>query len=295
MSKISRILLCALILGISMNSHAQYRDSLLRSAGFFISPGITNFNAPSIDQTSSPRFELSGGFRFKNELKRGFFIESGVGVTLFGASMPVFYDSVFDWSGTVTNIFGEENKYTQINLSTPFLAGYRTSKGKVRFEGAAGFAFNLRILQHRSEHRYTVNGPYDNTEGTLRPNFGTSFSFVARAGISIPIGERATIDILPTGRYAMIYFEPEEWDIGHCLKTEQQKWSAGIDIGLTWKLEDKEPQAWEDEAVTITNNDPAFTNQYQDQTPVEKVKPVRKKTQGPKNFLTNGHFSAKTL
>lgn len=285
MSKIIKVIFIVTLLGMSTSAEAQYQDTLLRSAGFFISPGLSNFNITDAVESSDPRFALSGGFRFKNELKKGFFLEGGVGVTLFGATMPVVYDSIVDqWTGEVTNIFGRKSKYEQVHLSTPFLAGYRTKSGKVRFEGAAGFAFNLRIMEHRTLNEFTVDGPYDHTEGRLRPKFGTSFSFIARAGISIPIGNRATIDLLPTLRYAMIYFEPEDMDIGQCLKTEEQKWSAGIDIGFTWKLDDKETEG-DITTRTDVKDEAAYTHQYEDQSAVETVKPAKVKPAGLKNFI----------
>lgn len=284
MKKVSLLILVLTLTLSGFYSQAQYNDSLRRSAGFFISPALNNYLYSDGSHKSDARFGLSAGFRFKNELKQGFFLEGGVGITTMGGDDKPFHDTIVNYyTGDIENILTYKSSFTQINVSTPFMAGYRTTHGKVRFEGAAGIAFNLRVIQYEEEVMSATAYQYMDIDKRLRPKFGTSFSALARAGISIPITSRTTVDILPTLRYSFLYFTAEDKNIGECINTDLHKWSAGIDIGLTWKLDDLISDTEEDVAV-VKNTDPAYTNLYTEDNP-EEVKVVKKKSSGPKNFI----------
>jgi hypothetical protein len=278
-----KISLALITLAICASSFAQtYQNDLLRSAGFFISPSLTSFNHKDVDEKSNPRFGLTLGFRFKNEIGKGFFLEGGVGITSFGGRMEPVYDTMIDYyTGDTLNMWRTQNNYSQINITTPFLAGYRTSSGKVRFECAAGFAFNLRLFEFTKRYRENYITHRDDVDRDLHPMFGTSFSALARAGISVPLSDRATLDILPTLRYSFLSFHSESKDAFQCMFTDENKWSAGIDIGFTWKLEDPYSPADYEEVKKVDEN--AYTVSYGDTTQ-QVLKPKKTRPGGPKNF-----------
>ena len=164
------------------SSGQVYQDSLLRSAGFFVSPGLTSFILQEIDESTDPRYGMSLGFRFKNELKQGFFIEGGVGVTSFGARYEADWDTVYTYLGDTLDIIERQDNVSHLNISTPFLAGYRTKSGRVRFECALGMAFNLQLFRYTKtiEMNHMINR--DDVDRDLEATFLPSFSAVARAG-----------------------------------------------------------------------------------------------------------------
>jgi hypothetical protein len=65
-----KIIFFTVVTFISLFANAQYEDALLRSAGFFISPAITSFTLPKETIQPNPRFGLTLGFRYKNELSK---------------------------------------------------------------------------------------------------------------------------------------------------------------------------------------------------------------------------------
>lgn len=278
-------MLSSVLLLSGLSADAQYLDSLNRSAGFFISPAVNNFFYPG-GQKSYARLGFSAGMRFKNELTHGFFLETGLGITTLGGSGENTLNTYWDYINLYQVTNEELREYTQINISAPFMAGYRTQKGKVRFEGSLGFSYNIRFLQYEHWTRIYSNPVAEHsTQGNdLYPSFGTSFSAIAKAGISIPISQRASLDILPACRYSFMYFTGESANIGECIQTDIQKWSAGLDIGFTWKLKNKEyavptPQAKRSEA-----NEPAYTNMYSEE-PATEEKPIRTRAAYKKNFI----------
>ncbi len=264
------------------SSGQVYQDSLLRSAGFFVSPGLTSFILQEIDESTDPRYGMSLGFRFKNELKQGFFIEGGVGVTSFGARYEADWDTVYTYLGDTLDIIERQDNVSHLNISTPFLAGYRTKSGRVRFECALGMAFNLQLFRYTKtiEMNHMINR--DDVDRDLEATFLPSFSAVARAGISVPVNDRATFDVLPTLRYNFLQFRAEDRDAFQCMYTDVQKWSAGIDIGFTWKLDNVSTYTPYDE--TLKKDENAYTIRYDDTSSIAKDK-IRKKPSGPKNFI----------
>lgn len=261
-------------------TNAQYQDSLIRSAGFFISPSATSFFAPNDTLNYQPRFSLVMGFRIKNEIGKNFFIESGVGITGFGNRFPKTETYRNDSISGTTTYRSEQSNITQINIAAPFMVGYRTKQGKVRFEGAAGIAFNIKLFEFEKNIKNTLHrGDY--TDRYLYASFGASFNAIARAGISIPINKRATLDILPTARYAFMYFQPGpgHMDINQSNYTDIHKWIVGIDLGLTWKLDDVTTDFVDNEDIVDEN---AYTYNFEDNVTNKKVK---KTANGYKNYI----------
>ncbi len=279
-----KILSLILIAGCIPFCRAQvYEDSLLRSSGFFFSPGVTDFLIPNTTTyLSNPRFGLSLGFRFKNEISHGFFLEGGVGITSFGTSLDPVRDTILDYyTGDTVRIWEEQNNLSHIHLTTPFFAGYRTTTGKVRVEAALGFAFNIKLFEFTKTYSANLVTDRHFKDLYLEPQFGTSFSALARVGISVPLNERATLDILPTLRYSFLYFMAEDKDILQCVYTDFHKWSAGIDLGFNWKL-DNIP-VLNDYSQVRKTDDPAFTISYADSVAgIRQEREPRKK--GPMNF-----------
>jgi hypothetical protein len=276
------IILFSLVLVYS-GIYAQSSDSLLRSAGLFLSPGIADFYLPKESKQPDPCFGFSAGFRFINKLKKGFFIEGGVGFSMYGAKMPT--EEIQDYYYYPPQLYSyyRQDDVTQFNITTPFLAGYQTLQGKVRFQGALGIAFNLQNFQF-TKTNYT-NRPYFDYDrnNNIEPRFGPSFSLIARAGIRVPLMDRMSLDILPAARYRLLYFTTEALDLRESIKTDESPWSLGIDIGLVWALDDKKSEeVYEYEYGAGT--DAAYTLNYQSP---DSDKGVKRKlvTQGPKNFI----------
>lgn len=283
MKKFSIFVLITVMLFTGFRANAQYQDSLRRSAGFFISPALNSFFYPDGSYSDDPGFGLSAGFRYKNELRMGFFLEGGAALTTMRGSMAPVLTSYYNVYDGLWYYNREQSKLTQINITAPFLAGYRMTHGKVRFEGALGFAFNLKVLEHEKIFQSHWPNSHDFVATDFHPSFGTSFSAMARAGISIPISAKATVDLLPTLRYSCMYFTPEDFNFGSCAQTDLHKWSAGLDIGMTFKLDDPSEKT-ETKTVFNQSQDPAVTYNYGEE-PQKDIKPVRVKAKGPKNFI----------
>ena len=251
-----------LISSCSIASGQRASDTLLRSSGFYLSPAATAFFLPKETAQPSPRFGFNMGFRFQNKLKMGFFLESGVGISLLGAAYPAQQHNTIYMS----NFYSYYSTFmaSELWINAPFLAGYRTQKGKVRFEGALGIAMNVKIMDFSHNVYDGTLPPYiDEYQRNGPPfSFGTSLSAVARAGISIPVGERLWVDIRPTARYQFLYFAPEGKDVRECVYTDEQRWSAGIDISLIWALDDKTPESSYFTETLSEEPSPSYTNQY---------------------------------
>jgi hypothetical protein len=175
------------------------------------------------------------------------------------------------------------NSESHIHISAPFLAGYRTQQGRVRFEGAMGFAFNLRLWQFDRYQVTYLTGTYNGYDGQdLHLTFRPSFSAIVRAGISVPINDRATFDVLPTFRYSFLNFESGSFDALQSADFDLQRWSVGIDFGLTWKLDDKPVESFDKTETKV--DDIAYTVNYSDTIATENQR-VKKPSTGPKNFL----------
>lgn len=257
------------ISSLSMAS-GQNSDSLRRAAGFYFSPAISSFVIPDDAIQPGAHFGFSMGFRYINKLSKGFFLEGGAGFNLMGAD----YNAELMCGNCIP--YGPYLRYwstDQLFISAPLLAGYKTQKGKVRFQAALGISFNLKIMQFDD---YTYEGNYYGyyNDDYPRPpfSFGTGFSAIARAGISIPVGKRLSIDLLPTARYQFLYFEPNGWDVISCMKTDEHKWSAGLDISLIWALDNKEP-----EDISAENREKEKNTDYTYQYNETDKDPIRKK------------------
>jgi hypothetical protein len=284
-----KVIVSLIFLSFFSITHAQFSDTLLRAAGFYISPAITDFHFPKENMAADPQFSGSLGFRFINKLPHGFFIEGGAGIGLFKGNFPaedLTWQQYIDWGYYVTNHYTQQRTVKEINLMAPFLAGYKTQHGKVRFQGALGIAFCLRNIEFTSI-RYLSGTPppyyYYLQHDDVNASFGTSFMAVARAGISVPVGKRISIDILPTARYRMFYFTNDDRKLSESVKTGENPWMLGLDVGMTFALDNKESEeVYESEEGKPV--DEAYTIQYNDGS---VVKPVKKKlvNNGPKNFI----------
>jgi hypothetical protein len=282
MKKIMCLFALSLCFGITQ---AQRSDTLKRALGFYISPGITNQNVAGSNSNFKTKFGGSIGYRITNKLSHGFFIEGGVGIGFFSHESTDIPGTWYDY-GTYPDyhsaIHSFKYRYStkEINWMVPFLAGYKTQKGKVRFQGALGLSLNVKILDINkfslvsgTANPYNYYYPEDETQ----PAFGTSFYAIGRAGISIPIKNRLNIEILPTARYRMFYFTSDRMDLTQSIQSKESPWALGIDIGLMISLDDKEMEA---EYEKTAGND--YTYKAGDDN---KVKPVKKKllNNGPKN------------
>jgi hypothetical protein len=269
------LLLISLLLCMTL-TRAQSPDTLLRSAGFFLSPAVTDIYNSEMFKQPDPRFGFSAGYRINNKLGHGFFIEGGFALSFYGAKYaptPLYYEYE-------NYAYQVQRSVTQLNLSTPFLAGYQTSAGKVRFQTALGFAFTLQNFEFVKSTFTYINGNED-MHSDMALKFHPGFSLMARAGIRIPLLKRMSIDILPTARYRIINFTSESKDLRESIESIEHPWSVGLDVGLMFALDNKpSEEIYEYEYSSDTNMD--FTVQYNG----EKPKPVKKNliNQGPKNF-----------
>lgn len=282
MKKITGFILLLLIAG---NACAQWSsDTLRRASGFYIAPAITGMYNKNQTQTPQPAFGLNLGYRFINKLKYGFFLEGGVGLSWLGANYSVEEITVNTMGRNWT--YTEDKRANQLYISTPFLAGYKTPKGKVRFQAALGVAFNIKYSDFQ---RVTIDGDYPfGLKGTKisgeEASFGTSFSGIVKAGISIPLTDRMNLDILPGLRYNFASTVPEDLDFRTCVTTRHQNWSAGIDIGLVWALDNKPPQVLEEPVIKEKERAADYTYQYNPDEPAKPAKEEKVK-KGPYNFF----------
>ncbi|HNW88469.1 MAG TPA: hypothetical protein PKN48_02335 [Bacteroidales bacterium] len=283
MKKIFAFLLLALVIG---NAFAQWSsDTLRRSAGFYISPAVTGLTDKNEVTKTTPAFGLNIGYRFINKLKFGFFLEGGAGISWLGGNYPSKDVTVNAWGREWT--YSEDAKATQLYICAPFLAGYKTQKGKVRFQTSLGISFNIKYSDFK---KVTVTGedpygiPGTKTTGD-EVTFGTSFSGIFKAGISVPLKDRMSLDILPSLRYNFVSSMPEDFDVRECVTTDFQNWSAGIDIGLVWALDNKPPQTLEETAKRQEKEREAdYTYQYNPDEPAKPAKEIKVK-KGPYNFF----------
>jgi hypothetical protein len=281
MKKIIFLLIGFSVFGITK---AQNSDTLLRAAGFYISPALCNQNLTGSKTHSDPKFGGSLGFRFINKLSYGFFIEGGVGLGIFkgedAEKIAIWYDYNYPYLGNYYS-YTYRSSFSELNWMVPFLAGYKTQKGKVRFQGALGISFNLR--NYEASTRIIKSGiapqsSYYNHEDK-KLSFGTSFFAIARAGISVPVSKKINVEILPTARYRMFYFTPDKMDLTKSIRSSERPWSLGLDVGIMVSLEDEEMEA---KYETNANAGDAYTFKYNDD---KTAKPLHKKLQnnGPKN------------
>ncbi|MEI6124576.1 MAG: hypothetical protein WCQ95_13210 [Bacteroidota bacterium] len=274
------IFFCCLVFTISL-AQSQIADTLIRSTGFFVSPAYTGLHNTLDSVDCKPQFGLSAGYRFVNKLKYGFFIESGINYTLLGAKYPKETQTVEAYGRSWT--YSQESIAHQMFLSVPFLAGYKTEHGKVRFQTSIGFSFDLQFSNYEMR---TISGQYPFGIAGKRKigdvfGFGAGFSSIFKAGISIPVTKRMCIDILPAVRYHCLSFTKGSMDIIESSTFEHQKWSAGIDIGIVWALDNCEREDFEEIVVEKSQD---YTFQYK---PDDKQTLVKKKVKpwGYKNYM----------
>ena len=105
-----------------------------------------------------------------------------------------------------------------------------------------------------------------------------------KAGISIPLTDRMNLDILPGLRYNFASTMPEDLDFRTCVTTRHQNWSAGIDIGLVWALDNKPPQVLEEPVIKEKERAADYTYQYNPDEPAKPAKEEKVK-KGPYNFF----------
>jgi hypothetical protein len=174
----------------------------------------------------------------------------------------------------LTPLVDVEEKF--VDISAPFLVGYRTTKGKVRFVGALGYSFNLQIWHSKKYDDNGLYGYYYN-DRDFSPTFGPNLAAIARAGISIPFAKgRGSIDILPTARYTVLNFNSGDMDLLQTASSDFRPWSLGLDVGLSMKLKDKKKVQYEHQYY-----DQSYTFQPQgDSTTREKPK-----SQHLRNFI----------
>ncbi len=271
-----------LLLIVTFTSFAQWQsDTLLRSTGFYFSPAITGMINKNDTIQPGPKFGLNFGYRHTNKLKYGFFIESGVGISWLGANYPNQHVTVNAWGRDWT--YNEQRKANQLYAHVPFLIGYKMPKGKVRFQTSLGISFNIKYsdfikITTTGEDPYGLPGTQITGDEV---SFGTGFSGIFKAGISIPVKNRLSIDILPSLRYNFLSTMPEDFDFRKCATTDFQNWSAGIDISLMWALDNNPPQTIEEVAVKKEVN-PDYTFQYNPDEPI---------IQGKKKNIKKGYYN----
>ncbi|HPS26654.1 MAG TPA: hypothetical protein PK269_03525 [Bacteroidales bacterium] len=267
------------------NTFAQWEsDTLRRSSGFYLAPAVCGLSDKYSTIKSQPAFGINLGYRFVNKLKYGFFLEGGVGISWLGSNYPVEEYTVFTMGRNWT--YTEDSRASQLYISTPFLAGYKTGHGKVRFQTCVGVSFNIKYSDFQ---RVTIDGDYPyGLKGTKtsgeEASFGTSFSGIIKAGISIPLTRRMSLDVLPGLRYNFAATRLEELDFRTSVSTRYQNWSAGIDIGLIWALDNKPPLKLEEPAKQEKERKVDYTYQYNPDEPSQPAKEEKVK-KGPYNFI----------
>ena len=276
---------CFIFFGVTQ---AQQSDTLVRSVGIYYSPSVASRILSGNTESGDPVFGSSFGYRFINKISKGFFIEGGVGIGIFGGKYP---EEERTW--TQCNYFEPSvihhytSQYTEkeIDWLVPFLVGYKTMSGKVRFQGSLGIAFALR--NHIFEKYKVTDGtpPFYGDEVTKEhyQNLGTSFYAIARAGISIPVKKRLNIEILPTARYRMFYFTTGYLDLTQTIENRESLWSLGIDIGLMISINNKEPEKLYD-TDPGSSREHSYTMQYNEPDTTVSLKKKQLKI-GPKNAV----------
>ncbi len=131
---------------------AQNQDTLRRSSGFYIAPAVTGIRNNNDTINPKPSLGLNLGYRFVCKLKYGFFLEGGAGISWLGAQYPDRQVTINAWGRDWT--YRKEVKANQLYVCAPFLAGYRTTKGKVRFQAAAGISLNIKYSDFRAHVKF---------------------------------------------------------------------------------------------------------------------------------------------
>ena len=90
-----------------------------------------------------------------------------------------------------------------------------------------------------------------------------------------------TLDILPSARCQFLSFKTGSMDFIADASTDNQKWAAGIDIGLMWKLDDAEPEVFQEKS-TKKAEDFTFKYNADEEQPITKK---RLKPWGYKNYV----------
>lgn len=274
-----------------------------RSAGFFFSPGITSFidNSDIYDYTSiSPRSGIALGYRYNSTIGNNFFLEGGISMLSIGANYnDIFYDYnyyLFDEFGNYTYVHDTtyyDKKISYFNITTPFLLGYHTNKGSVRLHASAGFSFNLAVFQSEENiypddyYNYYYEDDYY-PFNDKHPYFQPSLSGIVRAGISVPISDRVSFELLPTARYQFMNFIDRGLDLRESVENKVQKWSVGLDMGFMFNLSNKSQNINNiprpgDVSVTYNLND---SEKPEDDN--EKTTPKSYKNFAYAEFLGNG-------
>lgn len=264
----------------TMLLQAQTPETHRRALGFYLSPGLGDFDVSGGHKSIKPSFTANLGYRFINKLKGGFFLEGGVGLGFYRGYGAVENGVWYSWDNyyyfRIDHPYTYRDETTELNWSVPFLVGYKSQKGKVRFQGALGIAFNLKIIENYDREilsgdnpDYYYYGDYYHNNGN-EATFGTGFSAMARAGISIPVKDWVCVDILPTARYKMFYFTKDNLDLTQSITNLTRPWSVGLDVGVIFSLKDKEQdppyhtdkQRQLDISYTSQMGDTAQTEQY---------------------------------
>ncbi|MEI6766117.1 MAG: hypothetical protein WCM76_10780 [Bacteroidota bacterium] len=239
-----------ILIAPAVNSiHAQNADTLKRTVGFFFSPAATGVHDlreyPALNAKMD--FGLTGGFRTTYSIGHGFFLEGGFTLSSceWKYKEPNYY-WLYDYYGGYTYMAPQRDVTEKfISISTPFLAGYRTTKGAVRFVGQLGFSFNLQLLSIKKYEDDGNLGYYaegNHVDIAFRPNLGV----MARAGISLPFAKgRCSIDLLPTARYSTITFHSGKMDMLQTVTSDFRPWSLGLDVGFSLKINDKKKVTYE--------------------------------------------------
>jgi hypothetical protein len=168
-------------------------------------------------------------------------------------------------------------------LSVPFLVGYKMPKGKVRFQASLGYSFNLKFSDYEKVKKDGAD-PFSVTNEERMGDiftFGTGISAIVKAGISVPINKRLTLDILPSGRCQFVSFKRGSMDFFQDATTDIQKWSAGLDIGLMWTLDNIAPAVFE---LKNTKKNQDYTFQY-DADKEQTIAKKQLKPWGYKNYV----------
>ncbi|MCK9613437.1 MAG: hypothetical protein PHR81_06675 [Bacteroidales bacterium] len=282
-----KLLAFSSLLFIPLLLAAQMPDTLRRASGFYISPALTGFYFSEENTQPTPGFGLNAGYRYMNKWKNGLFIESGIGISWLTANYAEQISTVNtmgrDWT------YSTLRKGNQLYVSCPFLFGYRTTRGKVRFQGSAGISFNIKYSDFE---KVTISGDYPfGIPGTKNSGdeltFGTSFSAIVRAGISVPLRERLCIEFLPAFRYNFFSTKLESLNFLESTTTQFQNWSAGLDISLIWSLDNTKPQTLEEKRKN-KETEPDYTYQYNTEKMTVQIKDKKK----PKWYNNYFYFEA---
>jgi len=214
-------------------------------------------------------------------MKYGIFIESGVNYSWLSAKYEPQTNTVVAYGNTYT--YTAHRTANQMFLSVPFLAGYKMPKGKVRFQGSLGYSVNINFSNYEIIKR-NGHDPFSVTNKDRRGDlltFGAGISAIVKAGISLPLTDKITLDILPSARYQFVSFRRGSMDIIKDTYTDDQKWLAGLDISFMWALDNAPREVFNEKK---NNKSEDFTYKYYtDEEQNEVKKPA--KPWGYKNYV----------